>query len=319
MAGGNESGKDAMVGAARGPAYPYVDLRKAVERTQIVADKGGGRQPMTPESFYTLWGIGAKSSGARQTLAALNYYGLVDYIGRGSDRRAKLTDLARRIVFDQREGSPERASAIRQAALEPAVFRELYDRYGHITPADSVLHSFLMIERGFTKPGAEAATDNYKSTFEFAGLGEPDKKSDEGDSQGGGDGVERGGARVGDLIDFEAGGSLVNPEPMRVRAVSPDQAWVFVEGSETGLPMEQVIVRDRPAATPGPTPPTLPLGASGTANQDEAPPEGYRTEQFDTDEGLIKISWPSNLSLQSVEDMKEWLALLQKRIERRAG
>jgi hypothetical protein len=319
MADQNGDNKDTSVSATRGPAYPYVDLRKAVERVQVVADKGAGRQPMPPESFYALWNIGAKSSSARQTFAALNYYGLVDYIGRGNERRGKLTDLARRIVFDQREGSPERAAAIRQAALEPAIFRELYDRYGHITPADSVLHSYLMIERGFTKQGAEATADNYKSTFEFAGLGEPDKKSgDEGETREIEEG--RGDARVGDLIDFEVGGVLANAEPLRVRALSPDQAWVFVDGSETGLPMEQVIVKKRAAATtPGATPPRLPLDTADKGKFEEAVPEGYRTEQFDTDEGLIKISWPSNLSLQSVEDMKEWLTLLQKRIERRAS
>lgn len=319
MADTNAGNADPKVSAARGPAYPYVDLRRAVDRTQVVADKGGGRQPMPPESFYTLWGIGAKSSGARQTLAALNYYGLVDYIGRGNDRRAKLTDLARRIVFDQREASPERAAAIRQAALEPPIFRELYDRYGHIIPADSVLHSYLMIERGFTKQGAEAATDNYKSTFEFASLGEPDEKPEGGDSNGAKDGVEYGGARVGDLIDYETGGGIANPEPMRVRALSPDQAWVFVEGNETGLEMDQVIVRERREGERQRERPTMPLVPVDASSDVHKLAEGYRSETFDTDEGAIKISWPANLTPQSVEDMKDWLELLKRRIERRAS
>lgn len=318
MAEGSDGGNDAKLSVSRGPAYPYIDLRKAIERTQVVADKGAGRQPMPPESFYTLWGIGAKSSGARMTLAALGYYGLVDAIGKGNGRRAKLTDLARRIVMDQREASPERAAAIRQAALEPPIFRELYERYGHIIPADSVLQSYLMIERGFTKQGAEAATDNYKSTFEFAGLGEPDEKSEMKDSNGGQSGVEYGGARVGDLIDYEAGGAIANREPLRVRALSPDQAWVFVEGSETGLEMEQVIVRERPEAPPQRERPTMPLTPDASRPDEHKVEAGYRSETFDTDEGAIKISWPSNLSSQSVTDMKDWLDLLKRRIERRA-
>jgi hypothetical protein len=275
-----------------------------VERAQVVADKGGGRQPMPPESFYALWNLGAKSSGARQTIAALGYYGLTDYVGRGNDRRVRLTDLAKRIVFDQRENSPDRATAIRQAALEPPIFRELYERYGHIVPADAVLHSYLMIERGFTRQGAEAATSNYKSTFEFAGLGEPQEKPD-----------EYGGARVGDLIDYESGGAIANEKPMRVRAVSPDQAWAFVEGSTTGLQMEQVIVRER-GKPGGQMPPEMPLG-DDSAKGHKAP-QGYRSETFDADEGAVTISWPSNLSSQSVEDMKDWLELLKRRIERRA-
>lgn len=316
MADTNHSGGEAKVSAARGPAYPYVDLRRAVERTQVVADKGGGRQPMPPESFYTLWGIGAKSSGARQTLAALNYYGLVDYIGRGNDRRAKLTDLARRIVFDQRDGSPERAAALRQAALEPPIFRELYDRYGHIVPADSVLHSYLMIERGFTKQGAEAATDNYKSTFEFAGLGEPDEKPDEGDSNSRRDGIEYGGARVGDWVDYESGGAIANPEPMRVRALSDDEKWVFVEGSTSGLEMDQVIVREAPeAAAPFGVKadrPTLPLPQRREEETDEPKP-GSRKAVFPLSEGDVALIFPQDISTDGLEELGAYLDIFLKK------
>lgn len=318
MADSNGASANA-VGGARGPAYPFIDLRRAIERAQVVADKGGGRQPMAPESFYSLWNLGAKSSGARQTIAALGYYGLIDHIGKGKDRRAKLTDLAKRIVFDQRENSPERAAAIRQAAIEPSVFREMFERYGHIIPADSVLQSFLMMERGFTKQGAEAATDSYRNTFDFAGLGEPVEKPDENDSSPSDNTLEYGGARVGDIVDYAPDGVIANPEAMRVRAVSPDQAWIFVEGSQTGLEMEHVVVRDRPDAGVVRDRPTMPLGSSGAMGRNPKPQaEGYRLETFDTDEGPVEISWPSNLSPQSVEDMHSWVELLMKRIERRA-
>ena len=56
------------------------------------------------------------------------------------------------------------------------------------------------------------------------------------------------------------------------------------------------------------------------SDPEKAPvPSGYRSETFDADEGEIRITWPSNLSLQSVEDMKDWLELLKRRIARRAG
>lgn len=312
MTDANGGGSSTAVGGARGPAYPYIDLRKAVERTQVVADKGGGRQPMPPESFYALWNIGAKSSGARQTIAALGYYGLVDYIGRGNDRRAKLTELAKRIVFDQQEDSPERAAAIREAALEPPIFRELFDRFGHIVPADSVLQTYLMRDKSFTKQGAETATDNYKSTFEYAGLGEPDKKSDENVSNRGDAGVEYGGARVGDLIDYESGGSIANAAPMRVRAVSLDQAWVFVDGSETGLEMEQVIVRERPSGEGEQKErPTLPL-AKRDQELDETKP-GTRRAIFPLDDGDVTLTFPEGLSAEALTDLDDYLKIFLKK------
>jgi hypothetical protein len=106
--------------------------------------------------------------------------------------------------------------------------------------------------------------------------------------------------------------------PRRVWLLSEDGLWVAVEGSETGIPMNQISVLERVAA-----PPTNPLRFA--INAPKAAPtelqhvsECYRSEKFDADEGVITTSWPSNLSAQSVEDMQAWVELLMKRIERRA-
>ena len=57
---------------------------------------------------------------------------------------------------------------------------------------------------------------------------------------------------------------------MRVRLVT-DDGWVAVEGSETGIPMSEVIVQERGAAVP--PPPTFKLTAKdltvGTAREGE--------------------------------------------------
>ena len=127
-------------------------------------------------------------------------------------------------------------------------------------------------------------------------------------------------ARVGDLVEVEIAGSVVTPEPIRVRAVTEDQGtiWVFVDGSETGIDMENVTVIERPDAADAKVPPKLPLDSGKSPATNEVP-VGYRSETFDADEGEIRITWPGNLSLQSVEDMKDWLELLKRRIARRAG
>jgi hypothetical protein len=123
-------------------------------------------------------------------------------------------------------------------------------------------------------------------------------------------------ARVGDLVEVEIAGTLVTPTPVRVRAVTEDD-WVFVDGSETGIEMENVTVVDRPDAAEARIPPKLPLDiGKPPANEIAA---GYRSETFDADEGEVRITWPSNLSSQSVADMEDWLELLKRRIARRAG
>ena len=77
-----------------------------------------------------------------------------------------------------------------------------------------------------------------------------------------------------------------------------------------------------PSVPPLASPPINPfagLEQKGKVQKGDASvPQGYRSEKFDADEGVITISWPSNLSEQSVEDMQSWVELLMRRIERRA-
>lgn len=312
---------DDKVGGIRGPAYPYVNLERAVEKASIIAEKGAARQKMPPETFYKLWGMGAKSSGSRQTMAALNYYDLVEYVGRGNDRKVQLTELALRIVLDKQPNSNARRDAIQRAALEPQIFRELHDRYAPFLPDDVVIETFLKLERSFSDDAAQATIRHFRDTMSFAGLDKPTAEPEENDSPDGEDDVSFGDARVGDLIDWEANGTIGNEKPMRVMGVSEDRAWVFVSESKTGLPMEQVIVKER-GAPPVATPPANPFSGVVPPTADVAvdvAKEGFRSEKFDADEGVITISWPSNLSPQSVEDMQAWVELLMKRIERRAN
>ena len=72
-----------------------------------------------------------------------------------------------------------------------------------------------------------------------------------------------GGARVGDLIQWEAGGVLKFEAPRRVRMVSQDGQWVVVDNSETGIPMSEVTVEQHGVA-PQAAPPVFPLSQEST-------------------------------------------------------
>jgi hypothetical protein len=50
--------------------------------------------------------------------------------------------------------------------------------------------------------------------------------------------------RTGDLVQWESDGAFVFPEPKKVVDVKlhPLGSYVFVEGSDTGVPIEQVVV-----------------------------------------------------------------------------
>ena len=157
--------EDDKIGGSRGPAYPYIDLAKAVEKAATIADKGAARQTMAPEAFYKLWGMGAKSSASRQSMAALNYYDLVEYVGRGKDRKVRLTDLALRIVLDKRPVSKEREDAIKSAALSPSIFRGLHERFAPFFPDDVVIETFLRIDKAFNEEAAKVAIRHFRESI----------------------------------------------------------------------------------------------------------------------------------------------------------
>jgi hypothetical protein len=308
---------DDKITIGRGPSYPSIDLERAIERVDQIAAKGAERSKMPPETFYKLWGYGPKSSGARQTIAALGYYNLVSYAGKGNDRRVTLTDLARRIVLDRRPGSEERKRAVAAAALEPPIFRELYEAYGPLLPDRTVMESFLTIEKGFNQQGAEAAITNFIATVEYADLDKPAGSPDKDVSQTRENDVQFGGARVGDLIDWEAGGALCNETPLRVRAIAEDQGqtWVFVDGSESGIPMEQVIVQERPKDEGARKPPTLPLDA--TPLFEEKPPAEAKRWSTDLINGPLDVAFDRKTVVVqgrsgSAEELGEFIEALQE-------
>lgn len=158
----------------RSPAYPYIPLGRAIERIDQIRAAGAARTAMPPETFYKIWELGSQSSGARQTMAALNHFGLVEYIGRGEDRKVKLSDLALRIVLDKQPISPERSAAIKEAATNPPIHKELFGRFGSLLPADVVLETYLTRDRGFNEGAAQTLVGEYKDTLAYAELDKPD-------------------------------------------------------------------------------------------------------------------------------------------------
>lgn len=173
----NSKPDETRIAQGRSPAYPYIDLEKAIERSDQIRATGAPRQALPPEAVYKIWGVGAASSGSRQSMAALNHFGLVDYIGRGDDRKVKLSDLALRIVLDKQPGSKERAAAVREAALVPPIHRELYEKYGAFLPADVVMETYLVRDRGYNEQAAQSLIEEYKATLHYAGLDKPDNMS----------------------------------------------------------------------------------------------------------------------------------------------
>jgi len=148
----------------RSPNFPFIPLEKALERARAVWDKEG-RHEAAPETIVGHWGYSPKSSGGRQTIGALRHFGLLE----GKGDRLRLTELAQSILFSE-EGSEQWLRRVREAALNPAIHKEIWTKYDGELPSDQNLRYYLVIEREFAEVGAAELIRELRSTLKFARL-----------------------------------------------------------------------------------------------------------------------------------------------------
>lgn len=151
----------------RSPAYPAISLETAIQRARQLYEKER-RYPTAVTTVATHWGYRSLNGPAAQTVAALKRYGLVEDEGSADDRKVKLSELADVILVHP--DTAARKAAIQDAALRPAIHREMWDKYHNDLPSDTNLLWELTHDRGFTETGAAEFVREYRSTISFAQL-----------------------------------------------------------------------------------------------------------------------------------------------------
>jgi hypothetical protein len=152
---------------ARGPAYPYVDLREAVKLLEKLHAYAKRTPAALDQVAKDAWGWSVTSSTPKKASAALKYFGLVDEVRDG--KAIKVSDRGYRILVDDAD-SPERIKAIRDAALSPAQYQYCYQTWGADLPP--VAKSKLIFDRGFVATTVDGFLKDYKATLEYAGISE---------------------------------------------------------------------------------------------------------------------------------------------------
>lgn len=160
----------------RSPAYPYLDLRSALDKAAVIW-RTEGRHAVAVTLAMQHWGYKADSSTGYSCIAALKKFGLVDEEGTGETRQVRLSRLALAVLLDDDRASPERNSALRTAALSPRIHVELWEKYGADLPSDSTLRRFLILEKNFNEAAVDEFLEEYKSTVAFAGLRDTESPS----------------------------------------------------------------------------------------------------------------------------------------------
>ncbi len=254
----------------RSPAYPSFSVQKALEQVKaLYAQEKEYAAPLA--SALKAWGYGAKSSGGRQTLATMKYYGLVDITGEGDSRRIKVSDVALKILRDPREDDTEKRQTIRRVALTPSAHKLLLDEYPSGLASDGSVQYFLL-ESGFNEQAARELLAEFKDTASHIGLYEPhnflDKPSEEDDSAE----VDLDPpppAQVGDKIQWTLNGVDQFAGGAVVEVVHPSGEWVWVSEklTKTGIPMQDVQVLERGGG--GREAPARPAGVGRSIAEEE--------------------------------------------------
>jgi hypothetical protein len=262
----------------RSPNFPYIDLPTALARIRVLYQHEG-RNPTPMSVVAAHWGYSPTSSSMDKVVGALNSYGLVEVQGSGDGQTLRLTERSLDILEDEREESEDRTRAIQAAALGPSIHRIIRERFGQHLPSDANLRTVLIRELNFNPKSVATVIANYRSTIEHAGLDSADNAGHTPEVDRQPPNRENVRPAVGDLVQWEHNDVLGLPEPRKVKGLSDNGEWVFVDGSTTGLPIAEVLVVSRapqngaatmvqantpPPMTPAVVAPLAPIAPGGT-------------------------------------------------------
>jgi hypothetical protein len=277
-------------------------LKEAVERAAAYM-KGNTMAAILPENAAKAIGFSSAHGLAMSVLAALKKFGLMEEksgrIG-PTKRAAEIVNLPK---TDER-----RLKAIKEAALTPPLYKELLEGYKDTgIPLDDALIGELTTYKGFSPNAAKEFLKAFRETLDFSGLSDVSVLASNS-------GEQKPKFEVGDFVQWESNGVLKLAEPKRIAGFYDDD-HVYLDGSSNGVPVDELIPAEAPA-TGGlnPLPPIVKLPEVRVA----ATKSGVvmRQDVFSLSEGTVTIQWPTPLSADSIQDVKEWLEIVQRKIAR---
>lgn len=247
----------------RSPSYPGMSLESAIQAVEKI-ESIYRTAPVDRGDAASRIGYTSLSGPANRALAALAAYGLLERAGKGD---ARVTERALAILHPN---SPEeRRKNLAEAAWTPKLFQDLRERFRGIPvpPEDGVI-TYLQRQQ-FNQNVVRRAAKAFLETMvylEKEGVNDSHGQEPENGEESTDSGAGK--VQIGDLVQWESQGALQFPRPRRVRAISDDGSWAFVEDSETGIPMNEIATVEKPE-TPASEPPTLPIPSETPAGETE--------------------------------------------------
>lgn len=303
----------------RSPNYPYLGLKESLKWTHVLYEANDSHYAGLGAVAAQL-GLSVKSSSLLKYIGAMSQFGLVEDKGSGESRQVKVSDSGLDLVL-KGENTEEWVQLLKKAALKPKLHSELWTKYGgQLPPSDDGIRFYLLREREegkFNRSTVDGFIEQLRKTLKYAGLDKKEGSSvadevDTGDNGSDPDELKVD-IKVGSFVQWTSQGADQFPEPRKV--VGLDGDWVFVEGSQTGIPMSELAVAIPPANTQQQnSPPANPFYEPRDVTL--PPKQGVRRETFVLDEGPLVVEWPESISAESYKDAKDWTELFLRRLKR---
>ena len=156
----------------RSPAYPSLSLTTAVEMIRKVHNV----QQSTPEPRDVVMrhmGYSSENGRALKAISALIKYGFLIPHG---DSGLRVSDRAIAILYPEKE--EDRELALMDAAMEPALFKDIFERWDK-RPSEESLTAFL-IRKGFNMNSVDKVARSFYETYDLvSGFGASYDSSDD--------------------------------------------------------------------------------------------------------------------------------------------
>jgi hypothetical protein len=295
----------------RSPAYPFINLETALRRAREFYDQQQHHSAPVKVAAK-LWGYEEKSSGGLQTTAAMVSFGLLSDVGTGFHRKVKLTEMAMKILLSPDPKSKEHA--IKQVALAPKIHRQVWQRWGPKPPEASLRYVLLTEwEPRFNPNAVDPFIREYLDTIAFAKLTESDTVNSEnsGDEEGSNAPYV---PKIGDYVQWEKeNGDLGFPEPKMVKGFSPDREWAYIESQNGCVPARELILEAAPS--------NAHVQSDASVGQRMQPPSKNTMQEMIVplaNSNKAVFQWPTVLTKEDVEDLKDSIKMLERKITRPA-
>jgi hypothetical protein len=279
------------MGKQRSPNYPATGLTEAIDLARRLW-KIEQRTSVSPDVIAKAWGYKSLSGPVRTKVSAMKKYGLLEQTTDGM----RLSQRAVQIV-NYKADTQEYQEAMQAAAKEPELFQELYKT--HQNASDDALRAYLVTKKAFSDPGARQLIKAFRETMAVAKL--QDSPYTPHDGNGSGNKLV-----VGDTVQWESQGIFQFQTPLKIKGFSDDRTHAFVEGTPAGIPVNQLVKVEAE---------TLGQSTQGSGLKD-LPKSGVRREVFALDNGEAILQWPAQLTADGVAELKDWLTLVIRKVER---